>query len=206
MTEAQRKLTEPEFAQLVTSAIVAYENNGGPYLETVHRHQAEKLGYNKEEVGQLWLDAMGRVKLARAEKSNLAKTEPKQIEPKPAPVYRRYDALVKMALPEPSAKSWIIDNHLAKRKAEEAEEADFILSATQSKVDSSPEHKPRKVPARVKRQAMVRFNPAKNPFNQNSFENARIALDLMEFDCGFDLFHQQTRHYGPTRLAWRRWI
>src|SRR5215471_14100850 len=82
---AQEKLSEPKFAELVTSAIVAHENKGGPYLEAVHRHQAEKLGYDKEEVGQLWLDAMERVKLARAEKSNLAKTEPEQVEVKVEP-------------------------------------------------------------------------------------------------------------------------
>jgi predicted P-loop ATPase len=43
----------------------------------------------------------------------------------------------------------------------------------------------------VKRRAMLRFNPAKNPFNQNGFENARIALCLMEFDCALDLFHHK---------------
>src|ERR1700751_1673882 len=91
---AQEKLSEPKFAELVTSAIEAYENNGGPYLGAVHRHQAEKLGYNKEEVGQLWLDAMGRVKLAGGEKSNLARAEAKQVEAKvepkvEGPSYRR---------------------------------------------------------------------------------------------------------------------
>jgi putative DNA primase/helicase len=169
---AQEKLSEPKFAELVTSAIVAYENQGGPYLEAVHRHQAEKCGYNKEEVGQLWLDAMERVKLARAEKSNLAKTEPKQVEVKVEPTkvegpnYRRI---------VPTAGTL----YLPTKKAPVAE------------IAKRAERQIKPIDGAVKRRAMLRFNPAKNPFNQNGFENARIALDLMEFDCALDLFHHK---------------
>jgi hypothetical protein len=52
----------------------------------------------------------------------------------------------------------------------------------------------------VKQRAMLRFNPTKNPFNQNAFENARIALGLMEFDCGLDLFHNKPIIMG--KHAW----
>jgi hypothetical protein len=52
----------------------------------------------------------------------------------------------------------------------------------------------------AKQRALIRFNPAKNPFTQNAFENARIALDAMEFDCGLDLFHNKPVIMG--KHAW----
>ena len=102
----------------------------------------------------------------------------------PAPAYRRYDALAKMAVsfilppPQPTAEP-----------AQKDAEKDKKTPA--QKIGVAPE---------IKRRAMLRFNPAKNPFNQNGFENARIALGLMEFDCGLDLFHNKPIIMG--KHAW----
>jgi hypothetical protein len=52
----------------------------------------------------------------------------------------------------------------------------------------------------VRQQVMARLNPAKNPYNQNSFENARVVLEAMQLDCGLDLFHGKVLIRG--KYAW----
>jgi Virulence-associated protein E len=52
----------------------------------------------------------------------------------------------------------------------------------------------------AKKQALIKFNPIKNPYGLNGFENARIALDQMELDCALDLFHQKPIIQG--RYTW----
>jgi Virulence-associated protein E len=60
--------------------------------------------------------------------------------------------------------------------------------------------KPAGVAPEAKRRALIKFNPVKNPYNQNGFENAGLALDLMEFDCRLDLFHNKPIIQG--KHAW----
>jgi hypothetical protein len=64
MTAQKAELTRPEFAQQVRDGIEAYDNSGGPYLESVHCHLAAKLGYTEQEIKegvlQPWLDAQER--------------------------------------------------------------------------------------------------------------------------------------------------
>src|SRR5262249_12212774 len=61
MTEPyqQQRLSEDEFAELVTTKIEAFFG-GGPYLEAEHRQLARELGYDEEGFGQLWLGAAKR--------------------------------------------------------------------------------------------------------------------------------------------------
>jgi predicted P-loop ATPase len=192
MTEVvQEQPSELEFAELVTAAIEAYENDRGDYHEHEHRHLARKYGYNDEEFGQLWLDAAERVKLARAERQ-LANTKAKQVEaqPKSEPAEVKFE-------PKPTIYRRIaISDHVVNRAG-----ASFILPTAQPKAEHGGLNAPKgraafqedlaRVAPEIKRRAMLRFNPAKNPFNQNGFENARIALGLMEFDCALDLFHHK---------------
>ena len=76
------QLTEPELAELVISAVEAFQYGDGPYRETEHRLLARKLGYNEENIERLWRNA------AEQAQENLA-----TIHTKLAGVFGRFDAL-----------------------------------------------------------------------------------------------------------------
>jgi predicted P-loop ATPase len=173
------ELTRADFAQQVRDGIEAFDNGKGAYLEKVQSHLARKLGYTEEEIKEgvrdPWLDALERRAERLEPELGQQKNQPASVEAKvkPALSYRRY----------------AISDHVVNLTC-----ASFILSLPQPPAEPAQKNTPSKSPVvapEVKRRAMLRFNPTKNPFNQNGFENARIALGLMEFDCALDLFHNK---------------
>ena len=180
MTEvAQQQWTYDEVAITMAQHLHAYAHNNGPDLEAedlaipCDAFSIEKRKAKWTKVKRDKLNLIGARFEALRPKIEEAKRKLAEVEPtKPAVAFRRYDALAKMA-------SFILP---APQPVAEKAEKDNAKALTKDDRAVAPE---------IKRRAMLRFNPAKNPFNQNGFENARIALDLMEFDCALDLFHHK---------------
>jgi hypothetical protein len=96
------------------------------------------------------------------------------------------------------------------QKAVEVDVASSVLEKPKEAAEPKPKLKPsdllinpkagREVSSEVIQRAMVPFNPVKNPFSSNGFENGIKALELMEFDCAMDLFHGKPIIKG--QFAW----
>ena len=160
----QLKLTNNE---IIAKDLFAFIHRGG--VDCLAKHLTLDCDLSEAEKREAWANAY-------IERGEIAKAKPKPM------VWhngRRYsaDAWEKMVAGE--AKSFILP---AVQPAAEKAEKDNAKALAKDDRAVAPE---------IKRRAMLRFNPAKNPFNQNGFENARIALDLMEFDCALDLFHHK---------------
>jgi hypothetical protein len=81
MSEIAVKLTEPELAELVISAVEAFQYSNGPYLEHEHRAIARELGHNEGRIERLWRKA------ARQAYNDLAAMRTH------LPMFERFDAI-----------------------------------------------------------------------------------------------------------------
>jgi predicted P-loop ATPase len=160
-----------------SSAACADFIKGGPDLRD-HYKSATDDPELKSEIDWQWDDA---------EAQPPPKPEPQTSSPTLAP-----------QIPAGSSVSgkrlWRPGQARAKSSTEQAQPAsklDAVVAELAAKAKATlPAVKPAVAPE-AKKRALVKFNPIRNPYSLNAFENARIALEQMQFDCALDLFHSK---------------
>jgi hypothetical protein len=138
MTETKQKLSEPEFAELVTTRIEAFFG-GGPYLEEEHRQLARELGYDEEPFAQLWLGAAKRKR--ETEDKAPQKFERREFSDEQIKHWQAERASFFGSWAQPKAAPEL-ENTSPKRKASVAGVVRSYLDAVEPKRKPEPEEEP----------------------------------------------------------------
>ncbi len=116
-TVAERQWTYDELAGAMAQDIHAHIHNNGPDRRE-YWLAIPCAAFPLEKRKAMWEAAYKQIE---------------EVKAKPAGAFRRY---IPQSSPEPSSKSWVIDNHLAKRK----EPASSFLPEPQPTAESSSQH------------------------------------------------------------------